>query len=204
MADVWLPQQSPAPTTTTPGTPPASAVVAQPAAAQSPVAGAPTPLPAVPLDPATQLALPVQTALRFPDVYLLTSGPQGPTAIPGLQLGLDDAGITLSKYDGAAVWAAGWAEIAEVATPERSRLPDGGNGVVVVVTTRQQRSHRFVVPAARPAALEEALDSLARRHAVAPPPPQRSQPALAVIGAIVVVGAIVLVLLLAAGHVIHL
>jgi hypothetical protein len=164
---------------------------------------APVVAPAAEVAPA-QPAVPVQTLLRFAGVYLLTSGPQGPTAVPGLQLALDEAGVTLAKGDGTAVWSAPWDEIAELAWPERSKLPDGDSGVVVVITTRQQRAHRFVVPAAQPAALEAALDSLARRHQVAPPAVEHAQPAPLVIGAIAVAAVVIAVLLLAAGHIIHL
>lgn len=154
--------------------------------------------------PGAQQAVPVRAHLRFDGVYLLTSGPDGPTAVPGLHLALEDGGVTLAKGDGSPVWTAGWDQVAEVATPERSTLPDGTSGVVLVVTTRQDRSHRFVVPAGQPAALEAALGSLARSHGVAPPPPEPTQPVALVVGVIAVVAVVVAVLLLAAGHVIHL
>ena len=192
MADTWLPPQNPVSTQPVPVQVPGT-----PAATPDP---APVPAPT----PEVQQAVPVQTVLRFAGVYLLTAGPQGPTAVPGLQLALDEAGVTLAKGDGTTVWSAPWGEIAELATPERSKLPDGGTGLVVVVTTRQQRSHRFVVPADQPSALESALDSLARRHQVAPALTPRTQPAALVIGAVVVAAVVVAVLLLAAGHVIHL
>ena len=99
---------------------------------------------------------------------------------PGLQLARRRRvpGWALAKGDGTAVWSAPWAEIAEVAAPERSKLPGGGLGWWW--SSRQQRSHRFVVPADRPADLEAALDSVARRHAASPgarrPSPSRLRP----------------------------
>ncbi len=142
--------------------------------------------------------------LRFSGTYLLTTGPDGPAAVPGLQITFDGAGITVAKDNGTAVWSTTWVETAELATPERSKLPDGRSGVVVVVTTRLERTHRFVVPAEKPAALEAALGSLAHRHGVAPLPTVKTQSLPIVIGAVVVAAAAVAVLLLAAGHVIHL
>lgn len=144
------------------------------------------------------------TALRFDGTFLLTSGPDGPTAVPGLTLQLDDAGVALSKSDGAPVWACGWDEISELAAPERSKLPDGGHGVLVVITATDGRSHRFVVPATRPATVEAAVDSLARRRKVWPERPQRSQPAVVVAAVLVVLAGALAVLLLQAGHVIQL
>ena len=145
-----------------------------------------------------------QPDLRFGGVYLLANGPDGPTAIPDLQLEFGERGVTLSKDDDTIVWAAPWAEIAQLATPERSKPPDGANGVVLVITPHAARAHRFVVPADRPAALEAALNSLARRQHIAPDRPERSQSVVLVTGVIVVVVAVVVVLLLAADHLIHL
>jgi len=142
--------------------------------------------------------------LRFGGTYLLTSGPQGPTAVPDLVLELDDSGVALSKADATAVWRADWDGIAGLATPERSRVPDGGHGVVVVITERSGRSHRFVVPARRPARVESALDTLARGHDASPERPERSLPVLVVVAVVVLLAAALALLLLAAGHIIHL
>ena len=147
---------------------------------------------------------PADVALRFSGAYLLTVGPDGPVAVPGLQMTFDRAGVTLAKKDGAAVWSAAWPEIGELSTPERSKLPDGSDGVVVVVTTRLGQSHRFVVPAEDAAALESALNSLAHHHDVAPSAAVKTQSWPLVIGAVLMAGAAVTVLLLAAGHVIRL
>ncbi len=140
---------------------------------------------------------------RFPGVYLLTVGPEGPTAVPGLVLEFDPRGVQLSRSDGTLVWKAWWEEIDEMATPERSRLPDATNAVVVVLTTTSGRSHRFVVPARRPSKTEATIRALAKHHdAVAERPDPQSPWVIAAVG-LVVVGAVT-ALLLAAGHVIAL
>jgi len=144
------------------------------------------------------------THLELSDVYLLTEGPDGPAAVPGLRLGLDDQKVTLAKGDGTVVWSTPWENVAELATPERSKLPDGEDGVVLVVTPHQERAHRFVVPSESPPSLEATLESVARRHGVAADPPERTLPAYIVAGAVVVVAGTVAILLLAAGHIVHL
>lgn len=141
---------------------------------------------------------------RFTGVYLLTTGPDGPTAVPGLTLELGDRGVGLWRADGVPVWTPTWGEITELSAPERSRLPDGAHGVVVLITATDGRAHRFVIPASRPGSLEASLNSLARRRNVSPERPERSPPTLLVIGALVVLAAALAVLLLSAGHVVSL
>ncbi len=175
MSDNFLPPESP-PTT-------APRLSAPEAAAHAPDVPAPE-IATVPVSEGRA----VETVLRFSGVYLLTTGPQGLTAVPGLQLTLDGTGLTVAKNDDEVVWTAPWGEVAELATPEPSKLPDGADGLVVVVTTREKRSHRFV----------------ARRFIVVPRATPRSQSAPVVVGAIVIAAAVVAALLLAAGHVVHL
>jgi len=145
-----------------------------------------------------------QGTLRFTGAYLLTSGPEGPIAVPDLVLALGETGVALTKADGTAVWSANWDGITGLSTPERSRLPDGGHGVVVVITEGSGRSHRFVVAAGRCAPVESALDSMARRHGASSERPERSLPVLVVVAVVVVLGVAVAVLLLDAGHIINL
>ncbi|MHB8220927.1 MAG: hypothetical protein ACYDHU_11510 [Acidimicrobiales bacterium] len=124
--------------------------------------------------------------------------------MPGLRLEFGAAGLSLTKFDGSPVWAARWDQVDELATPERSRLPDQGDGVVLVVGTNDRCSHRFVLPSDEPAALEAVLETIARNHGAHRTGARRAQPLVIVVSAIVIVAAVAIVLVLAAGHVIHL
>lgn len=147
---------------------------------------------------------PPEGTWRFDGVYLLTTGPDGPTAVPGLILELGNRGVGLWRADGAPVWIPTWDEITELSAPERSRLPGAGHGVVVLITATDGRAHRFVIPTASPGSLEASLNSLARRRNVSPERPERSQPAFVVIGALIVLAAALALLLLSAGHIVSL
>ncbi len=72
----------------------------------------------------------------MPDVYLLTTGPEGELAVPHLTLTFLDSGLVLDKVDGERVWDCDWAELEEMSPVERSVLPDGRAGVVIVVVER--------------------------------------------------------------------
>ncbi len=72
----------------------------------------------------------------MPDVYLLTEGPEGTTAIPDLTLTFLDTGIALDKADGEHVWSSPWDQLEEMSPVNRSELPDGRPGVVIVVVER--------------------------------------------------------------------
>jgi hypothetical protein len=153
--------------------------------------------------------------LLFEGCLLLTNGPDGPIAIPELNLGLDEDGISLERDDGTRVWSVAWSEVAEVATPERSTLNDGGDGVVLLITPTDGRSHRFVIPCAQPAKLEATIGSYARAmgvrrvqrsqriaQEVADDSRHRSSPIWIVVAAATVI--VVAVLVLAAAHTINL
>ncbi len=146
---------------------------------------------------------PVRTQLRFSGVYLLASLADGLGAVPNLVLELGEGGVTLSKEDDVTIWTTPWEDVAEIATPERSDLPDGSKGLVCVVTTRQRRSHRFVIASGDPSALEAALFSFAIEHGVRTDVPERSVPAIIAGAVLLATTAVVTLLLLMAGHVIH-
>ncbi len=108
---------------------------------------------------------PPASNFTFTDVYLLiSSGPDGSTAVGELQLGIGPAGLWVSKTDGNPVWTTDWGHVKDLAAPERAKLPGGKQGVVLVVVTQDDRAHRFVVPSAHPAAFEDALARFAGIH----------------------------------------
>ena len=139
----------------------------------------------------------------MPDVYLLTTGPEGELAVPHLTLTFLESGLVLDKVDGERVWDCGWAELEEMSPVERSVLPDGRAGVVVVVVERgRQGRHRFVL------ATDEALDTETAVRARAASHGLRSsaRPAvsrLLMVGIVLAALATITVLLLSAVHVIH-
>lgn len=154
--------------------------------------------------PSADSAPPEAPSTEFSGVYLLTTGPDGPTAVAGLRLSLGDQGATLTKPDFTKVWSANWTEIESLSTPERSTLPDGAPGVVLMVTPRLGRSHRFVIPASEAGALEEIIESTAVSHGLAAHLSDR-QPNPFVVGLLVAVVALIVAgLLLVAGHVMSL
>ncbi len=61
----------------------------------------------------------------MPDVYLLTDGSEGTTAVPDLTLTFLDTGIALDKADGEHVWSSPWDQLEEMSPVNRSELPDG-------------------------------------------------------------------------------
>ncbi len=139
----------------------------------------------------------------MPDVYLLTTGPEGELAVPHLTLTFLDSGLVLDKADGERVWDSGWAELEEMSPVERSVLPDGRAGVVVVVVERgRQGRHRFVL------ATDDALDTetAVRDRAAAHGLRSSARPAvsrLLMVGIVLAALATITVLLLSAAHVIH-
>jgi hypothetical protein len=169
-----------------------------------PGATADSPLPGAGVPPVPPSGTDIETQLRLSGVFLLTEGPDGPTAVPGLTLELTRAGLSIAKMDKTPVWSASWEDVEELATPERSRLPDGSSGVVLTVETSRGRVHRFVLPSQDPDGLEAALETLADQMGISPVRrPRHHSPVLAIL-ALLATAAAVTVLLLAAGHVIHL
>jgi hypothetical protein len=163
-----------------------------------------SPLPAAGVPPEPLSGTDIETQLRLSGVFLLTEGPDGPTAVPGLTLELTRAGLSIAKMDETPVWSASWEDVVELATPERSRLPDGASGVVLTVETSRGRIHRFVLPSREPDRLEAALETLADQMGISPARrPRHHSPVLAIL-VLLATAAAVTVLLLAAGHVIHL
>ncbi len=142
------------------------------------------------------------TVRHFDGVYVLTAGPAGPTAVPGLQLDIDTRGLTVAKADGTMVWQVEWTEVAELSTPERSRLPGGQEGVVLAVATHEAREHRFVLPAPDQASVEASLGTVASARGLVPAESGRRLPVVLVVAVVLMTAAVVTALLLAAGHVI--
>lgn len=70
------------------------------------------------------------------DVFLLTIGPSGPTAVPNLQLVLEQQGIELSKHDGTLVWSCPWIDVVELVPGDPSQLPNKQNGTVLAVSVK--------------------------------------------------------------------
>jgi hypothetical protein len=139
-----------------------------------------------------------------PDVYLLTDGPEGTTAIPDLTLTFLDTGIALDKADGEHVWSSPWDQLEEMSPVNRSELPDGRPGVAIVVVERgRRREHRFVLPADEPAETESAIRRHAADHGLRT---NKVKPAVSkLLTALIVLAvlATVTALLLGAAHVIH-
>jgi hypothetical protein len=143
--------------------------------------------------------------LEFDGVHVLTAGPQGNVAIPGLALTIDSSGIILSKPDGTTVWFSAWHDVLELSTHERTRLDDGSTGLVLMVTTTAHRAHRFVVPTPDPRMLDAEITSIARQLGVEAPGSEEPASIPMVVRLVLAATAVVgIVLLLAAGHVIHL
>lgn len=111
---------------------------------------------------------PVDRSLLFAGVFLLTTGPEGPTAVPSLRLRMDEMGICLEKADETHVWSSPWSEIEELSASSRSKLSTGGHGVVVAITVRgqHQETHQFVVPTRRPDNLEQSITSISALYGV--------------------------------------
>ena len=139
----------------------------------------------------------------MPDVYLLTTGPEGELAVPHLTLTFLDSGLVLDKVDGERVWDCDWAELEEMSPAERSVLPDGRAGVVIVVVQRaRQGRHRFVLATDDALATETAVRARAAAHGV----PSSARPAvsrLLMVGIVLAALATMAALLLSAAHVIH-
>jgi hypothetical protein len=140
------------------------------------------------------------------DVYLLAAGSDGQVAVPELTLIFLPDGMELDKPDGEPVWRRRWSRLRQLATVERSTLPDGSAGVVVEVVERGRRGrrHRFVVPATDPSSFEELVTARARAHGLQTT--VEGSPVSRAVTAVIVVAAIVTmtVLLLSAAHVVRL
>jgi hypothetical protein len=139
-----------------------------------------------------------------PGVYLLTEGPDGRVAVPDLALSFLDDGIALEKSDGEPVWSAAWSELDEMATVERSELPDGGDGVVITVVEREgRRRHGFVLPTDDPISTESSVRALARSHRLRTNRTRRPVSRLLTASVVVAAAVTLTLLLLSAAHVIH-
>jgi len=139
-----------------------------------------------------------------PDVYLLTTGPEGELAVPHLTLTFLDSGLVLDKADGERIWHCGWAELEEMSPVERSVLPDGRAGLVVVVVERgRQGRHRFVLITDDVLGAETAVRARAAAHGLrSSMRPAVSRPLM--VGIVLAALATITALLLSAAHVIHL
>ena len=145
-----------------------------------------------------------EEAWNAPDVYLLTSGSQGPVAVPDLRLTFRDTGLELDNADGATVWACDWSDLLEMAPTERSVLPDGTQGVVVVVIERaRRRRHRFVVATDDPAATEDLIRRRAGTHGLRAHGPRPAVSRLLLAAIVLAFAATLTLLLLSAAHVIR-
>jgi hypothetical protein len=139
-----------------------------------------------------------------PGVYLLTEGPEGPVAVPQLELSFLDDGIAVDKSDGEAVWSAAWPDLVEMSTGERSELPGGGGGVVVVVVERRGgRRHRFVLPSDDPVTMASSVQHRARAHRLRTNRPRRPVSRALTTVVVLAAAATLTALLLSAVHVIH-
>jgi hypothetical protein len=142
-------------------------------------------------------------AWSVPDVYLLTTGPEGEQAVPHLTLTFLESGLELDKADGERVWDCDWAELEEMSPVERSVLPDGRAGLVIVVVERGRRGrHRFVLPTDDALGTETAVRARAAAHGLrssARPAVSRLLMVCIVLAALATITA----LLLSAAHVIH-
>jgi hypothetical protein len=145
----------------------------------------------------------MEEAWSVPDVYLLTTGPEGELAVPHLTLTFLDSGLVLDKADGERVWDCGWAELEEMSPVERSVLPDGRAGLVVVVIERgRQGRHRFVLITDDVLGAETAVRTRAAAHGLrSSARPAVSRPLM--IGIVLAALATITALLLSAAHVIH-
>lgn len=142
--------------------------------------------------------------LDFHGAYLLEGGQSGLTALPDLQVSLDDEGVRVVRPDGSPVFGESWDGILEVSVPGYATTPTGGSALEMAVRSTSGSSHRLVVPTSEPSALEGRVVALASRHGVAPDSPDRRPPIVLVGAVLLAVGAVVAVLLLTAGHVIRL
>jgi hypothetical protein len=139
-----------------------------------------------------------------PGVYRLTEGPEGPVAVPQLQLTFHDDGIAVDKSDGEAVWSAAWPDLVEMSTNKRSELPGGAGGVVIVVVERRRRRrHRFVLPSDDPGFMESSIQHLARAHRLRTNRPGRPVSRALTTVVVLAAAATLTALLLSAVHVIH-
>ncbi|MCL4445353.1 MAG: hypothetical protein M1134_00540 [Actinobacteria bacterium] len=188
-----------------------------------------SPNPKVHLEPPGATSDPsLEDSLLFSGVFLLTTGPEGPTAVPSLHLAVGKSGIRLEKSGGTQVWEAPWKDIEELSACDRSSLPTGGQGVVLAVTVRAPRheTHRFVVPSRRPDNLELSITSISALYNASgssafpidrstPPPTPRevlekgesteeSIPAIVTVAVVLAATVAVTFLLLAAGNIVKL
>lgn len=143
----------------------------------------------------------------MPDVYLLTTGPEGELAVPHLTLTFLHPGLVLDKANGERIWHCGWAELEEMSPVERSVLPDGRAGLVVVVVERgrqgRQGRHRFVLITDDVLGAETAVRARAAAHGLrSSTRPAVSRPLM--VGIVLAALATITALLLSAAHVIHL
>jgi len=146
----------------------------------------------------------MEEAWSVPEVYLLTEGRQGESAVPHLTLTFLDSGLALDKADGERVWDSAWGGLEEMSPVERSVLPDGRAGVVIVVVDQgRQLRHRFVLGTDDAAATEAAIRDRAAAHGLRCRSPRRAvSRALMVVVAIAALAAMT-ALLLSAAHVLH-
>jgi hypothetical protein len=112
--------------------------------------------------------------------------------------------MEVGRADGEPVWSAGWSDLDEMSTQERSVLPDGGDGVVVLVVERgRRRRHRFVLPTDDAGTTEASIRDRARAHQLRTNTPEQAVSRWLTIAVAVATAAVVAALLLSATHVIH-
>jgi len=138
------------------------------------------------------------------DVYLLTSGSDGPIAVPHLRLTFREGGLELDKADGEMVWDCDWSDLVEMAPIERSVLPDGKDGVVMVVVEREhRRRHRFVLATDDADATEDFIRGRAGSHGLRTQWPRPAVSRMLTVAVVAAFAVTMTLLLLSAVHVIR-
>ncbi len=137
-----------------------------------------------------------------PDVYLLTTGSDGPVAVPHLRLTFRQGGLELDKADGEMVWDCDWSDLMEMTPIERSVLPDGKDGVVIVVVERDhRRRHRFVLATDDADATEDFIRGRAGNHGLRTRWPRPAVSRLLTVAVVAAFAVTMTLLLLSAVHV---
>lgn len=147
-----------------------------------------------------------EEAWTVPDVYLLTTGSEGPVAVPHLRLTFRQQGLELDKADGELVWSCDWSDLVEMAPVERSILPDGQEGVVMVVVERhhrRRRRHRFVLATEDADATEAFVRARAGTHGLRTRWPRPAVSRLLTVAIVAAFAVTLALLMLSAVHVIH-
>jgi hypothetical protein len=90
------------------------------------------------------------------DVYLLTADSGGQLAIPGLNIVVDQEGLSVLAPDGRIAAALTWSQLLVLRTAGRMSAP-GGEDAVLLVVASAQRTHQFAVPTSNPFDLETTI-----------------------------------------------